>query len=459
MPPSGSGLYVTPITAGSNPNSGQVVVTLPDNSGIPLFTITPQIDVILAPSAPSIAPAIAPAITIAPDFTTTSTIAPAFTPVTTMAPAPIIAPVIAPASTVAPVTFSMSAPLVIQQTPEKVNEKIPLSENRPLLPKPEQLAPNSNLLTFATARNSEELGAEESSTSNYSPPKPKNVAPSPAKETEKTSKKLGSKKDKESEEKPEEAALRKQHEALEICMNARENLSGDKFEQFCKIVVNDAFSNKRKFTELHTICEGQMELQEMLLDLLSAGEALELGTDLYQQFCVRDATKKFFRKVKSLYASQPSIYTKILKDFQSILGNPQVKNEEILSLGQKYFKNHQAVLDEFSTFVSGLPYPESLLPEPEIVDLSDEEDEDHSKTVYEEKINLLDAGEDDLGGDNCPCACHSSTGTQHCTHCSLKFVNGKVFSRDGKTLRPVKIEYPSSDSGRGKKRRKKSLKS
>ena len=36
-------------------------------------------------------------------------------------------------------------------------------------------------------------------------------------------------------------------------------------------------------------------------------------------------------------------------------------------------------MDEFTTFISGVPYPESLLPEPEIVDLSDEEDDDKGK--------------------------------------------------------------------------------
>ena len=36
-------------------------------------------------------------------------------------------------------------------------------------------------------------------------------------------------------------------------------------------------------------------------------------------------------------------------------------------------------MDEFTTFISGVPYPESLLPEPEVVDLSDEEDDDKGK--------------------------------------------------------------------------------
>ena len=134
--------------------------------------------------------------------------------------------------------------------------------------------------------------------------------------------------------------MRKQHEALEISMNAQEQLSAEKFENFCKIVVNESLSNKRKFMELHTLVAGKMDLQEMLLDLLSAGEALELGTDVYQQYCIRDAMKRFFRKVRIFYANKPSEFTKILKEFQASLANPDVKPEEVLAFGQKYFKSN-----------------------------------------------------------------------------------------------------------------------
>ena len=87
-------------------------------------------------------------------------------------------------------------------------------------------------------------------------------------------------------------------------------LSYEKFQEFCKIVVNDNISNKQKFMELHTICAGKMELQEMLLDLLTdAGEAHEISNDVYAQYCLRDAVKTFFRKVKiSFQVSNPLVY-------------------------------------------------------------------------------------------------------------------------------------------------------
>ena len=260
-------------------------------------------------------------------------------------------------------------------------------------------------------------------------------------------------------EKPDEESIRKQHEALEISMNAQEQLSAEKFSEFCKIVVNDNLSNKQKFMELHTLCAGKMELQEMLLDLLTnAGEAHEISSDIYAQYCLRDAVKSFFRKVKVAFQdSNPLVYSKILKDFQLILGQSNVKTEEIISIGQKYFKNSPLLLDEFMTFAGNVPYPRGMLPDPEIIDLSDEEDED--KATFEEKINLLD-DEDDLGGPNCPCACHPAllTGSNHCIHCSLKFINGKVYCRDGKMLKPVRVQYAKSLAKAGERGKKKQRK-
>ena len=84
--------------------------------------------------------------------------------------------------------------------------------------------------------------------------------------------------------------------------------------------------------------------------------------------------------------------------------------------------------------------------------MSDEEDED--KTIFEEKLNLVQQ-DDDLGGPTCPCACHPAlSANNHCTHCSLKFINGKVYCRDGKTLKPVKIQYPNTGKSGPKKKKR-----
>ena len=107
---------------------------------------------------------------------------------------------------------------------------------------------------------------------------------------------------------------------------------------------------------------------------------------------------------------------------------------------------------------------EHLLPEPEHIDLTDEA-EDGTETgagtaVTHPDYELIDlsseaatAEDEDLGGENCPCGCHSKERINpqqphqpslvlnpHCLHCSIKFVNGKLYLRDGKNLRPARAE-------------------
>lgn len=255
-------------------------------------------------------------------------------------------------------------------------------------------------------------------------------------------------------EKPDEEAVRMEHEALEIIMNAKEELDAEKLSKVYQILANDAMNNVTKFTEVHRLCTGKMDLQEMLLDMLTASDAMSLGLKVYQQYCIRDAMKKFFRKVRIYFANQPSTHTKILKEVQASLSDPNVKLEDVVAIGTKWFKSNQHLLDDYMSFVTGVPYPEGMLPEPEVIDLSDEEEEE---SMLEEKINLLE-DESEFGGDNCPCACHPAPNTGHCIHCSLRFINGKVYSRDGKILRPVKVNYPPGESPFSNKKKEKKRK-
>ena len=250
----------------------------------------------------------------------------------------------------------------------------------------------------------------------------------------------------------EEEARRKQHEALEISMHAKEVLNFEQFQQFCKIVQDDLSSTKEKFMDLHSLSAGHMELQELLLDLLTASEALQVDVKIYQQYLTRDASKKFLRKVGKKFATQPMIHTKFLKDINVVLSKTNVKTDDVIALGKNYFKSNKHLMDEFMTFVSGVTYPEGLLPEPEIIHLTDEEDDISPNNPFDEKIDFSTSTDDDLGGENCPCGCHPDAG--HCIHCSLKFINGKVYSREGKTLKPVKIQYSSSNVNKGKRNRK-----
>ena len=56
---------------------------------------------------------------------------------------------------------------------------------------------------------------------------------------------------------------------------------------FFEKVVSFKHDPVRAFGELHSLCLGHPDLQEMLLDLLSPSEAMTLGNDVYFQFTLR----------------------------------------------------------------------------------------------------------------------------------------------------------------------------
>ncbi len=58
------------------------------------------------------------------------------------------------------------------------------------------------------------------------------------------------------------------------------------------------------FMEAHSLCQGYLELQEMLLDILDVSDAINLGEQVYGQFLLRKKQKNFFRKLKKFYENQ-----------------------------------------------------------------------------------------------------------------------------------------------------------
>ena len=67
-----------------------------------------------------------------------------------------------------------------------------------------------------------------------------------------------------------------------------------------------------------------------------------------------------------------------------------------------------------------MPFPESLLPECEHLN-DDDSDYDPDDPDESERIEIpVQPEEANFGGDNCPCACHPTSNSAHCIHCSLK---------------------------------------
>ena len=188
--------------------------------------------------------------------------------------------------------------------------------------------------------------------------------------------------------------------------------------------------------------------------------------------------------------------TKVLKEISSTLADrvSAVNEAAVRDLATRLFKNNQHLVSahlsaftpkesyefvwnltdetvylQHDAFLAMVPAANAaadhLLPEPEHIDLT-EEGEDGTETgaagaaVANLDYELIDLSseaatteDDDLGGENCVCGCHSRTSKErvnqqqqhmvmspHCLHCSIKFVNGRLYLRDGKNLRPAMAE-------------------
>ena len=266
---------------------------------------------------------------------------------------------------------------------------------------------------------------------------------------------------------PNEEALRREHEAMEIVIQARETLiDAGKFEQFHLIIQTCQESPIKAFVQLHNLCKGHPELQELLLDLLTPEQALELSPIVYAQHCLRNDMKKFCKEIKNAYSSNPSNqagsdhHTKIFKELHQFISqdNHERTVDDLRNFASKLFKGQDQLIDSFKSYLPGHTEERSKIwnsIEPEMIDLSDEEnDAPHGLTQneqnqfqgYEHIKNIPETEEEKLyGTDQCPCKCHpkQQSASNHCIHCSIRFINGKVYAREGKVLKPVKVKYPA----------------
>ena len=248
------------------------------------------------------------------------------------------------------------------------------------------------------------------------------------------------------EETKEEENARKVKEATDLIKFAQRELDAHKFVEFIDILSKSKEPVlAASFQQLHKLCQGCVEIQDMLLDMLTAEAALSLGMPVYDQFRMRNDHKKFFRKVRKFYENQPSsAYNRVLKEISSALSSEDFNEDTIKNLASKLFKGNQYLHDAFLALLPQAPCPDSMLPEPEFINLDDEDDE----TATGEKIDLPASHDDDYGGENCKCRCHVGQERGkvedgiHCLHCSLVFIDGKVYIKEGKILKLARVEYP-----------------
>ena len=269
---------------------------------------------------------------------------------------------------------------------------------------------------------------------------------------------------------PNEAALRREHEAMEIVIKARDTIrDSKKLVTFFQIIQDNQATPIKAFELLHNLCQGIPDLQEVLLDLLTPEQALELNPIVYAQHCLRNDMKGFCQKIKNYYATNHSSQAgqtqaiKVFKELHTFISqdHDKITSEDLRSFATRLFKGNQQLIDEFISFLPEHTEERARLwknLDPEIIDLSDEENEFaagssqkdlDSLQGYEHIKNIPETEEEKLfGTEKCTCLCHPKNRlvTSHCIHCSIRFINGKIYARDGKVLKPVKVNYPNGQN-------------
>ena len=106
------------------------------------------------------------------------------------------------------------------------------------------------------------------------------------------------------------------------------------------------------YCELHNLCTGYVELQEMLLDFLDVDDALRLGNDVYQQYCTRRRQKIFYRKLARYYEGQPAAaYKQVLNKISQLLLEPDLDTATVVAMANRLFKGNQHLHDSFLSLV------------------------------------------------------------------------------------------------------------
>ena len=165
--------------------------------------------------------------------------------------------------------------------------------------------------------------------------------------------------------------------------------SGAKKLRFAEIMAKaSATGTVQTYKDLSALVEGHESVQEILLDLLTDGQAAEAGRDVYCLHQQRQNMKKFILKLGVAYKHQPAYHARVLRELDSLCSEPGLGPESLRVAAMKLFRHNQHLLDTFMLLAPGMEPPESLLPSPETIEFSDS-DSDNSGPGSETETLVL----------------------------------------------------------------------
>ena len=192
-------------------------------------------------------------------------------------------------------------------------------------------------------------------------------------------------------ETPEEKEARETRESADIFNEIMRVVSDnkDKKLRFAEIMARAATEGTvHTYKELSALVEGHEAVQELLLDLLTDGQAAEVGRDVYCLHQQRQNMKRFIMKLGVAYRHQPAYHARVLRELDSLCSEPGLGPDGLKAAAVKLFRHNQHLLDTFMLLAPGVEPPESLLPSPETLEFSDS-DSDNSGPASETETLVL----------------------------------------------------------------------
>ena len=192
-------------------------------------------------------------------------------------------------------------------------------------------------------------------------------------------------------ETPEEKEARESRESADIFNEITRVVSDNKEKKlrFAEIMAKaSATGTVQTYKDLSALVEGHESVQEILLDLLTDGQAAEAGREVYCLHQQRQNMKKFILKLGVAYKHQPAYHARVLRELDSLCSEPGLGPESLRVAAMKLFRHNQHLLDTFMLLAPGMEPPESLLPSPETIEFSDS-DSDNSGPGSETETLVL----------------------------------------------------------------------
>merc|ERR1719318_1699392 len=178
-------------------------------------------------------------------------------------------------------------------------------------------------------------------------------------------------------ETPEEKESREARESQEMFLEISRVLADNPECQakFANIMGQAATTGTiSTYQALSSLLTGHPLVQEMLLDLLTDSQAASLGGEVYWQHHQRQNMKKFILKLGVAYRHQPAYHARVLRELDTLCGDPTLTPDVLKGVAVKLFKHNQHLLDQFLLLVPGVEPPEAMLPSPEVLHYPEDSD-------------------------------------------------------------------------------------